>query len=370
MELRWLPPYILVFISALVAMMLPFGHSDQPEPRRCSYGRIEKLMRIRCYDMNLKEVPQNLKTSVEVLDLSYNRIRKLKQGSFERYSDVKFLMLYENMILTVEPGTFAPLSALQVSAISVCVIGRVQSRLTRDRDRQEIDLSNNGLTTIPMELFQMPRLRNLYMDSNVLRDLHEELQQLEKPIRAPLEYLNVANCELHDIPDLGILPNLWQLNASANPLDELSVDRLGNLCHLSVIDLTRTQMRPCSCQQVTNHLMVLGANPKFVPLCVEALDSNACPLPYNRTVDSPTFLGCVASAELAETRSFWTFAAGCFGGAALVLILFCYCILRWRKRRKNCRLSRTIQNRKHLVISPRNATNHRLEDEPLHCDTA
>jgi len=36
------------------------------EERKCTYGRIEKLLRIRCYDLDLKEVPQNLKTSVEV----------------------------------------------------------------------------------------------------------------------------------------------------------------------------------------------------------------------------------------------------------------------------------------------------------------
>lgn len=51
----------------------------------------------------------------QVLDLSVNRIRKLTQGSFQRYTDVKFLLLYENMILSVEPGTFEPLTSLQVS---------------------------------------------------------------------------------------------------------------------------------------------------------------------------------------------------------------------------------------------------------------
>ncbi|KAH8371674.1 hypothetical protein KR093_008439 [Drosophila rubida] len=364
MELRCLLLNI-VFISVVNAM-LAFGFVIQDEGRRCSYGRIEKLMRIRCHDMDLKEVPQNLKSSVEVLDLSYNRIRKLRSGSFQRYSDVKFLMLYENMILSVEPGTFAPLTALQ-----------------------EVDLSNNGLTTIPMELFQLPKLRNLYMDSNDLRELHQDLQLLETPIRAPIEYLNVANCELHDIPNLGILPSecgaskcqyialiiilfveLWQLNASSNPLSNFDMNKMANLCHLRVIDLTKTQISPCSCQQVSNHLSALGASARFVPVCMEALDSDACPLNYNRTVDSPTFHSCLTSAELAETRSFWLFAAGCFGGCLLVLLVFCYCIHRWRKKRNNRRLSQAAQNRKHFVISPRNATNHRLEDQPLHCDTA
>lgn len=72
---------------------------------------------------------------------------------------------------------------------------------------QEIDLSNNGLLTMPLELLQLPSLRNLYIDSNNLRDLERDLEALETPIRAPLEYLNVADCGLQDIPNLGILPS-------------------------------------------------------------------------------------------------------------------------------------------------------------------
>ncbi|KAH8290221.1 hypothetical protein KR054_001104 [Drosophila jambulina] len=341
MELHWqLPAFIIVCLQILLAEAFLLQ-----DDRKCKYGRIEKLLRIRCYDLDLKEVPQNLKTSVEVLDLSYNRIRKLKSSSFQKYTDIKFLMLYENMILSVEPGTFEPLTSLQ-----------------------EVDLSNNGLTTIPLELFQLPRLRNLYIDSNELVSL--DLQALEKPIRAPLEYLNIANCELKELPDLGILPKLWQLNASMNPLQDFQIDSLANLCHLRVIDLTKTKLSQCGCQQVTNHLMMLGANPQFVPVCMEALDIRECPLPYNRTIHSATFASCQTTVELYETRSFWLFAAGCFGGVFLVLLVLLFCLIRCRRKRAQRRL-RNAQLRKPFVISPRNAINNRKpEDEPLHCDTA
>ncbi|KAH8263954.1 hypothetical protein KR038_010328 [Drosophila bunnanda] len=362
MELHWQLPAIIVCLQILLADAFLLQ-----DDRKCKYGRIEKLLRIRCYDLDLKEVPQNLKTSVEVLDLSYNRIRKLKSGSFQKYTDIKFLMLYENMILSVEPGTFEPLTSLQ-----------------------EIDLSNNGLTTIPLELFQLPRLRNLYIDSNELVSL--DLQALEKPIRAPLEYLNIANCELKELPDLGIMPSkrklkyltfweflkhnifasaeLWQLNASMNPLQDFKIDSLANLCHLRVIDLTKTQLSQCGCQQVTNHLMMLGASPQFVPVCMEALDIRECPLPYNRTIHSATFASCQTTVELNETRSLWLFAAGCFGGVCFVLIVLLFCVIRCRRKRAQRRL-RNAQLRKPFVISPRNAINNRKpEDEPLHCDTA
>ena len=78
---------------------------------------------------------------------------------------------------------------------------------------QEIDLSNNALMTIPLEILHLPSLRNLYVDSNELRDLENDLEALDKPIRAPLEYLNVADCGLQDLPDMGILPSKFAVSS-------------------------------------------------------------------------------------------------------------------------------------------------------------
>ncbi|XP_075167888.1 leucine-rich repeat activity-regulated protein at synapses [Haematobia irritans] len=345
---------VILQISFLIifAKMLAFGFVG-PEERKCKYLRVEKLLKIRCYDMNLREVPQYLKSSVEVLDLSYNRIRKLKRSSFQPYKSIKFLLLYDNMIQSVEPGTFSDLRSLQ-----------------------EIDLSNNGLLTIPLELLQLPSLRNLYIDSNDLQHLERDLEALETPIKAPLEYINVADCGLQDLPDFGILPKLWHINASMNPLMDFSIDRFANMCNLKSIDLTQTKLTQCQCQQVNNHLRAISAKTKFVPVCLETFDPSICPLPYNLTIDSETFQTCKTSVAKAEARSLWIFIAGCAGGILVVLLLAWYCIHRKRKRR-NKKLRETAMRRKTLVISPKNAINkgdkefhYNQNDELLCCDTA
>lgn len=64
--------------------------------------------------------------------MSFNRIRELERASFEKYTDIRYLYLFENMIQTVEPGTFAQLTSLEA-----------------------IDLSSNALTTIPLELLDV-----------------------------------------------------------------------------------------------------------------------------------------------------------------------------------------------------------------------
>nr|XP_013119078.1 unnamed protein product [Stomoxys calcitrans] len=345
---------VILHISFLViyAKMLAFGFAG-PEERKCKYLRVEKMLKIRCYDMNLREVPQYLKSSVEVLDLSYNRIRKLKRSSFQPYRSVKFLLLYDNLIQTVEPGTFSDLKSLQ-----------------------EIDLSNNGLLTIPMELLQLPSLRNLYIDSNELINMERDLEALETPIRAPLEYINVADCGLQDIPNFGILPKLWHINASMNPLMDLSIERFANWCNLKSIDLTQSKLNQCQCQQVNNHLRAISAKTKFVPVCLETFDNSICPLPYNFTIDSETFQTCKTSVAKAEARNLGIFVTGCAGGILVVILLVWYCIHRKRKRR-NKKLQAAALHRKSLVISPKNAINKSEKefhfnhnDELLCCDTA
>lgn len=84
--------------------------------------------------------------------MSENRIRELTKDSFSKYTDLKYLYLYENMIMMVDTGTFAQLSYLEV-----------------------IDLSSNALTTLPAELFRLSHLRTLYAADNNLFNLEGDL---------------------------------------------------------------------------------------------------------------------------------------------------------------------------------------------------
>ncbi|XP_067630069.1 decorin isoform X3 [Eurosta solidaginis] len=303
MELYAVAVVLLALITIKFKMMMPFGYAGVvQDERKCQYFRPSRMLKIRCFDMNLKEVPQFLKSSVEILDLAFNRIKKLKHNSFERYTSIKILVLYENKIQSVEPGTFAPLTSME-----------------------EIDLSNNALVTIPLEIFQLPSLRNLYVDSNELFNLERDLQGLDTPIQAPLEYLNVADCGLESLPNLGVLPKLWQINASSNPLTELTMDTLANMCNLRTMDLTKTEINDCACQQVNRYLRYVGASAKFVPICMDILDSNVCPDPYNTTIDSVEFQSCKSEAELAKALSWrWLIIAAAAALVALVLIWYCY----------------------------------------------
>lgn len=111
--------------------------------------------------------------------MSFNRIRELTQKSFARYSNIRLLYLFENMIRTIEEGTFSQLTNLEVTPFLGNKADDISTHHIRKFNNffiiQAIDLSTNALTTIPMELLQMPLLRNLHINDNHLLQLPADL---------------------------------------------------------------------------------------------------------------------------------------------------------------------------------------------------
>lgn len=76
-------------------------------------------------------------------------------------------------------------------------------------------------------------------------------QKLERPIKAPLQLLNLGSCRLEMVPNLGILPTLVVLNISNNPLTEVTAQQFSPFCSLTSIEIQNaTQMPPCMCKTV------------------------------------------------------------------------------------------------------------------------
>lgn len=113
----------------------------------------------------------------QVLDASYNRIRELNNNSFARYTHIKYLYLNENMIQVIEATTFAQLTSLEVFFLKTNLFFSINFEiLIQFEHLKAIDLSANGLTTLPMELFSLPLLRNIHASDNYLVNLHKDLQ--------------------------------------------------------------------------------------------------------------------------------------------------------------------------------------------------
>lgn len=67
MDLHAVVITLLVLITINTKMMMPFGYVGVvQDERKCQYLRPSRMLKIRCFEMNLREVPQYLKSSVEV----------------------------------------------------------------------------------------------------------------------------------------------------------------------------------------------------------------------------------------------------------------------------------------------------------------
>lgn len=119
---------------------------------------------------------------------------------------------------------------------------------------QAIDLSINALSTISLELFKLPRLRNLYYNHNILLHINHDLQSLERPIVAPLQKINLAGCRLSALPDFGILPELVHLNISNNAFDQITPQQFSPFCQLKFVVIENsTLMSPCMCKSLQSY---------------------------------------------------------------------------------------------------------------------
>lgn len=123
----------------------------------------------------------------------------------------------ENQIYSIDPDAFAYLSNLET-----------------------LDLSKNVILDLPNSILQIPTLRKLYLNGNPL--LHLKLNNLEitKPIKAPLELLDLSECKIKVLPDWGVMPQMIFYNISHNPLTSLYAETFSNMCKLDKVDLTES----------------------------------------------------------------------------------------------------------------------------------
>ena len=104
-------------------------------------------------------------------------------------------------------------------------------------------------------MYSLPKLRNLYVADNGLYDLDRQLSDIPKPIKAPLKILSLASTNRYHLPDFGILPDLYFLNISHNPIRDITTQQFSPMCNLKEVDLNNTHMGPCVCQTITTFLL-------------------------------------------------------------------------------------------------------------------
>ncbi|XP_076757750.1 leucine-rich repeat activity-regulated protein at synapses isoform X2 [Xylocopa sonorina] len=311
----------LVLVAATVhGFSGPTLVMDQDIPSRtCRYSRAYSMIQVRCANLGLEVIPPTLKTEIQILDASTNRVRMLTNDSLAAYTNLAYLYLGDNFIQEIQEGAFDNLRYLKV-----------------------IDLSTNGCDTLPKSLFRLPYLQKIYASKNKLSD--DLFTHLE--VKSPLAFLQLSKNKLNKIPQLGSLPTLRHLNVSENNISSVSSEDLASFCYLVVIDLTKNPLKfaagSCECVALKSWLATRGISSRPVFNCTEEV-KQGCQAPSifsNRTLE--LYQRCTEilrlQAETEKARNTWILVACCIAGFLLCLFVGLFCVHKRNKRKKKKKL--------------------------------
>lgn len=300
-----------------------------------------------CYGLDLTDIPQNLRTDIELLQATHNRIRELYRESFSRYPYLRILYLDDNMISYIENGTFDSLQNLEV-----------------------IRLSRNALDRVPTGVLRLPNIRKIFVDNN---RFVRGGGLVGAPTRDTVVSLTLAHCHLEELPPLEMFPNLVELNVSANNLKTIRPEQLASVCQLQFLDISRNPKLSqdiygdgCAC-----HLLASWIEDKNIVLqrdyrlncTTKILDFTHC---GNMSEAEEIYNACmstvIAKAEAIHSRNTWILV-GCILGSVIgtgALFLFCCRRYKRKKQKKDMGTNNNIDEKRKSQIE---------EEEAMTADT-
>lgn len=173
---------------------------------------------------------------MQILDLSYNRVRSIRKQDLEKYTILKYLYLTDNIINNIDDNAF-----------------------DGNRDLRTLDLSLNGFMKLPVQVFHLPYLERLVLSKTDNLNIVDVVKSA-KPISSPLLALDISYNEIEELPDLGILPHLLEYSISGNSV-QMSTRPVAGLCSLKILVNNNTRFNftdNCDCWTLQKWLQYRG----------------------------------------------------------------------------------------------------------------
>lgn len=249
-----------------------------------------------------------------MLDATVNRLRELTNDSLTSYKNLAFVYLRDNFIQSIEEGAFAKQQYLQV-----------------------LDLSQNGCDSLPKSLFQLPRLRTLYLGHNKLTDSVFKMQ-----VTAPVQMLQLTRNKLTMIPRVGPQPNLVTLNVSENLITSVDTEDLAPLCSLKYLDLSRNMIKfnsaDCECQTLNAwvKLRQIKMKPELFN-CTDSPTEDCANVQFgNRTYELYNECSAIIQqkVETEKARSVWILVASCVAVFLFIIFVVLFSVHKRNRRRR------------------------------------
>lgn len=255
---------------------------------------------------------------VQVLDASTNRMRELTNDSLTPYKSLAYIYLADNFIQNIEEAAFANQPYLEV-----------------------LDLTKNGLDSMPKSLFHLPYFRTLYLGDNKFTD-----SSLKVDVTSPISILHLEKNKLTKLPEIGVQLSLVVLNVSDNLITSMRTEDLAPFCSLKILDLTRNPIRfnggDCKCQTLNAWLKLreIKVKPGLFNCTDSSVNEECADVQFsNQTYEMYNNCSNIIQqkAETEKARSKWIIVAS--SGSVIIFFIgvILYCVHKKNVRRRRQR---------------------------------
>ncbi|XP_050411578.1 leucine-rich repeats and immunoglobulin-like domains protein 2 [Patella vulgata] len=196
---------------------------------------------VDCSRRGLIEVPKDIPSWVEILELQNNGITVLNPGDFKGLPNLKLLDLSSNDIEFINNTVFNDLQHLITLKMNYNKLTELPV-FPKNSSMQTINVNHNGIISIkPEAMASLPNLKTLDLNYNQIMDIPVETF----PKGCKIQQLFMNNNRIISLEN-GCLDNLtsieW-LKMNKNKLMELNKSVFGNLTTLKNLELMKNQIK-------------------------------------------------------------------------------------------------------------------------------
>ncbi|NXH03099.1 IGS10 protein, partial [Loxia leucoptera] len=155
------------------------GYNSLRKLSPTDFAGLQKLELLMLHSNEISTIPEKVFRdlhSLQVLKMSYNKVRVLQQDVFYGLNSLVRLHMDHNQIEFVNPNVFYGLTSLRLVHLDGNLLQQLHpdtfvtlrySQIFRISFLKHISLSDNGLTSLPQEMFSyMSELESIYLHGN------------------------------------------------------------------------------------------------------------------------------------------------------------------------------------------------------------
>lgn len=187
-----------------------------------------------CDNRGMKAVPF-VPSRMKYVYLQHNQITEVPDDAFKNATNLVWLMLHENHIVSVGKQAFAKMHSLDRLYLSNNNLTEVPANLPASL--RDVRLDHNSITSVPADAFTgMDNLTMLLLHDNDIKDVGGALKGLRS-----LTLLDVSSNQLTKVPES--LPEmLHQLYLESNSIDSLPGNFLASSSQLQYVRMSHNQL--------------------------------------------------------------------------------------------------------------------------------